>query len=150
MGRCSVARGGRLSTARVAKHDRAPFSLYKTFTSAATGTIDAPTDRTLLNYDPPGGGNNCGVVTTPTTSNPATFLQLVASTSTNEQFVLGRAVAASLLNAATYGSNYPVTAHSIVAMFNATFGGGTYQVTTGVFWNRARVIEYLTSLYPAT
>jgi len=60
----------------------------------------------------------------------------------------------SLLNvadAAAQNELYPVTTHTIIAMFNATFGGGSYQVVVGsitVPWSRTRVIQYLSSLYP--
>ena len=90
-------------------------------------------------------GSACSVTLT-TTTNPATMLQVLASTNTGEQFDLGRVVVTSLLNAASLGIRYPVTTHTIIAMFNATFGGGTYPVTTTNSWPRTRVIEYLQSL----
>jgi hypothetical protein len=92
------------------------------------------------------GASQCTVGTS-TTSNPATMLQVLTTTDTSEQFVLGRVVVTSLLNAANKGSTYPVTTHSIIAMFNATFGGGAFSPVDGATWNRTRVIEYLSSLY---
>ena len=88
----------------------------------------------------------CSVTLTETT-NPATMLQVLASTNTGEQFVLGRVVVTSLLNAASLDIGYPVTTHTIIAMFNATFNGGVYPVTSTHSWSRTRVIEYLQSLY---
>jgi hypothetical protein len=95
----------------------------------------------------------CSVVVPPTTStDPSTMLQVLATATaqpSDPQFVLGRVVVASLLNAANF-VNYPVTPHTIIAMFNATFGGGVYYPIGGnnsVTWSRARVIEYLTSLF---
>lgn len=102
-------------------------------------------------------GGGC-TISTDSSSDPrrATMLEVlntnpVVSPFDNEQFQLGRATVISLLN---YNSvtNYPVTAHTIIAMFNATFNGGSYQVVVGsitVPWNRTRVIQYLSSLYPA-
>ena len=91
-------------------------------------------------------GSACSVTLT-TTTNPATMLQVLASTNTGEQFDLGRVVVTSLLNAASLGIRYPVTTHTIIAMFNATFNGGVYPVTSTHSWSRTRVIEYLQSLY---
>jgi hypothetical protein len=79
--------------------------------------------------------------------NPATMLQVLASTNTAEQFVLGRVVVTSLLNATADPVGYPVTAHTIVEMFNSTFDGGTYKATSTKYWSRGRVIEYLQGLY---
>ena len=79
------------------------------------------------------------------------MLQVLTTTNGGDQFVLGRVVVTSLLNAASLGPRYPVTTHTIIAMFNATFGGGNYYPFGGsdaVTWNRTRVIEYLSSLYP--
>jgi hypothetical protein len=96
-----------------------------------------------------GSAQACSVVVaqTMTNTNPSTMLQVLKQTNTGEQFQLGRVVVASLLNAFSLGNGYPVTTHTIIAMFNATFNGGTYQAATGVFWMRPRVIEYLESLY---
>ncbi len=91
----------------------------------------------------------------PNNPNPATMLQVLATDITkpdDRQFVLGRVVVASLLNTRMLGVEYPVTEHTIIAMFNATFGGGSYPVVVGsvtVSWSRERVIEYLSSLFEA-
>lgn len=77
------------------------------------------------------------------------MLQVLASTSTDEVFQLGRATVVSLLNFYSNMADYPVTAHTIVAMFNATRDGlGDYVVNSQVSWNRTQVVKYLTSLYP--
>ena len=94
-----------------------------------------------------GPSEACSVTLTANTTNAATMLQVLASTNTGEKFDLGRVVVTSLLNAASLGIGYPVTSHTIIAMFNATFGGGSYPVTTTNSWSRTRVIEYLQSLY---
>ena len=95
-----------------------------------------------------GQSQACSVTLTPS-NNPATMLQVLTSAGTGEQFDLGRVVVTSLLNAATLVTAYPVTTHTIIAMFNATFAGGTYPVVPGKSWTRTRVIEYLESLYPS-
>lgn len=80
----------------------------------------------------------------------ATMLQVLSTTDTSEQYLLGRVVVASLLNAAKF-VNYPVTPHTIIAMFNATFNGGNYYplgpTNMSAFWTRTRVIEYLQGLF---
>ncbi|MFP5398922.1 MAG: hypothetical protein ACLGIT_11385 [Gammaproteobacteria bacterium] len=93
---------------------------------------------------------------TTTSSNPATMLQVLASadpsdTALTDLYRLARAVVTSLLNAQeafNSGLSYPVTAHTIIAMYNATCTGGSYGVTASKSWSRSRVIEYLESLYP--
>jgi hypothetical protein len=60
---------------------------------------------------------------------------------------LAGVVVASLLNAAKLGNGYPVTMHTIIAMFNAIVGGLDYPVTDTKWWDRARVVQYLESLY---
>lgn len=93
---------------------------------------------------------------TTTSSNPATMLQVLASadpsdTALTDLYRLARAVVTSLLNAQeafNSGLSYPVTAHMIIAMYNATCTGGSYGVTASKSWSRSRVIEYLESLYP--
>jgi hypothetical protein len=90
------------------------------------------------------------IIQTTETSNPSTMLQVLSTTNGGDQYLLGRVVVTSLLNAANRGSLYPVTPHTIVAMFNATFGGGNYfpvAGTTSIFWDRTRVIQYLSSLF---
>lgn len=88
---------------------------------------------------------------TTSSSNPATMLQVLASTDTSDLYRLARAVVTSLLNAqeaTNAGLSYPVTPHTIIAMYNATYTGGSYWVTASKSWPRGRVIEYLESLYP--
>jgi hypothetical protein len=95
------------------------------------------------------GMGACNVVKT-STSNLATMYQVLLTTSADPDFELGRLVVASLLNARSLGNTYPVTEHTIIAMFNATFGsvGYFYPVdgSMAVMWDRARVIQYLSSL----
>jgi hypothetical protein len=98
-------------------------------------------------YNSSSGSLPC-MVGTNFTSNSATMLQVLASTTSGEQFQLGRAVVVSLLNAGSLGINYPVTMPTIINMFNATFAGGSYQVNSTTSWMRFRVIQYLESLYP--
>jgi hypothetical protein len=78
----------------------------------------------------------------------ATMLQVLASTDTDAVFELGRTIVVSLLNSEQFKPNYAVTATTVIAMFNATVGGGKYKVNATVEWNRAQVTEYLQSLYP--
>lgn len=96
-----------------------------------------------------GSGNTqaCSIITSET-DNPTTMLQVLSSMGVNDDLYLGGVVVASLLNATSFGISYPVTAHTIIAMFNATIiPGGEYPVASGKSWSRARVIEYLESLY---
>jgi hypothetical protein len=80
-------------------------------------------------------------------TNPATMLQVLNTTDiADPKFRLGRAVVCSLLNIANLGPDYPVTYHTVIAMFNATYSGGSY-VVGGVTWSQARVIAYLESLF---
>jgi hypothetical protein len=65
---------------------------------------------------------------------------------------LGRATVASLLNARQFGGqygSYPLTESQIIAMFNAVYLGGTYQVNPTVQWTRDDVRTYFESLYGA-
>jgi hypothetical protein len=92
------------------------------------------------------GAGACSVVLSG--SNKATMLQvLYVPTIDTEQYRLGRVVVASLLNAAQLGAEYPVSTHTIIAMFNSTFAGGSYPVTSTQSWTRSRVIEYLEGLF---
>jgi hypothetical protein len=61
---------------------------------------------------------------------------------------LGRATAASLLNARQY-ADYPLSEAQVIAMFNAVYLGGTYQVNPTVQWTRDDVRTYFESLYGA-
>lgn len=94
----------------------------------------------------PGGG--CNVTTSGTVATQASLYQVLASTATGEVFDLGRATVVSLLNYYANPSIYPVTAHTIIAMFNATYAGGSYLVNGTQYWTRAQVVMYETSLYP--
>ena len=79
---------------------------------------------------------------------PASMFQVLVSTDSTEQFRLGRAVVASLLNAAQLGTAYPVSSARIVAMFNAVVNGGTYRVeSVNLQLSRSGVIQYLEKLY---
>jgi hypothetical protein len=102
-----------------------------------------------------GSSQACSVTLTLTTNLRlySTMLQVLSTTDLDEKFELGRVVVTSLLNVALLGNSYPVTTHSIIAMFNATFGGGNFFPVDGsqaVTWNRTRVIEYLSSLYSSS
>jgi len=59
---------------------------------------------------------------------------------------LGRAAVASYLNA-YHMLNFPLTQTQVVAMFNAVYGGGTFQVNSTVFWDADDVKDYFESLY---
>ena len=59
---------------------------------------------------------------------------------------LGRAAVASYFNAIEFAPDFPLTGAQVVAMFNATIGGGTYD-PTGVNWNAGQVLAYFQSLY---
>lgn len=82
----------------------------------------------------------------------ATFQQVLANTEDTDvlykpaNLPLGRAAVASYLNAIEYAPNFPLTPAQVVAMFNATIGGGMYD-PTGVNWNAAQVQAYFESLY---
>jgi hypothetical protein len=86
------------------------------------------------------------------TGNPSTMLQVLNTdplVQTSDLFKLARAIVVSLLNSYQFAPNYPVTAATIIAMFNATADGvGKYQVNSTVQWDRAQVTAYLQSLYP--
>lgn len=99
-------------------------------------------------YRADSGADSCTVVASTSGALPATMLQVLNTTDTTDpKFRLGRAVVCSLLNIANLGTdNYPVTYHTVIAMFNATYGGGSYMVG-GVTWSQGRVITYLESLF---
>jgi hypothetical protein len=108
-------------------------------------------NKTLSNafYSVAGEGV-CNVVTD-RSENPthSTMLEVLSNENLDEQSELGRVVVVSLLNAAQFQDTYPITDNRIVAMFNATFGGGYFYPVGGdrVTWGRSRVIDYLSSLY---
>ncbi len=60
---------------------------------------------------------------------------------------LGRAAVASYLNAIVQAPDYPLTPQRVVAMFNAVYRGGTYNVAPGVDWDANQVKSYFESLY---
>lgn len=62
---------------------------------------------------------------------------------------LGRATVASLLNSLAFAPTYPLTPQQVITMFNAVYGGGTYQVNATTFWNADQVKAYFESLYGA-
>ena len=68
---------------------------------------------------------------------------LIANNNPPTNVPLGRAAIASYLNAIEFAPNYPLSKEEVVAMFNATIGGGTYM--NG--WNSAQVLAYFESLY---
>lgn len=107
------------------------------------GGVPALLSNAFFRVDPAGAAT-CTVMTTGTL--PATMLQVLNTTDTDPKFKLGRAAVCSLLNIAELGINYPVTYHTVIAMFNATYGGGNY-VVGGVTWSQSRVIAYLESLF---
>ena len=90
-----------------------------------------------------------------TTSKNATMLQVLnTGGGLNDTAIasLGRATVASLLNARQFGGqfgNYPLTESQVIAMFNAVYLGGTYQVNPTVQWTRDDVRNYFESLYGA-
>jgi hypothetical protein len=93
----------------------------------------------------------CSVVLTTTANppDPATMLQVLANTNTTDRlFEFGRTIVVSLLNSYAYAPNYPVNDATIIAMFNSTYLGGSYQVNSTVAWTRSQVMSYLQSLYP--
>jgi hypothetical protein len=100
----------------------------------------------------PGPQSTCAVLATqPTGSTTASMLQVLSTdpnTFSDPIFQLGRATVVSLLNYYADVANYPVTAHTIIAMFNATHNGGLYEINSKVSWNLAQVLTYQTALYP--
>lgn len=60
---------------------------------------------------------------------------------------LGRATVASLLNSVAFAPTYPLTSAQVIAMFNAVFMGGNYQVNATTQWNADQVKTYFESLY---
>lgn len=99
--------------------------------------------------------NGCGVRLAPAggagtslAKRQASLYQVLASTQTSEVFRLGRATVVSLLNAAKYGTTYPVSAGRVIEMFNAVVDGGSYHVAgANLSLTRKGVIDYLEKLY---
>lgn len=60
---------------------------------------------------------------------------------------LARAAVASLLNAYKFAPDYPLTPNQVVAMFNAVYLGGSYQINPTTSWNADQVKTYFESLY---
>ena len=75
------------------------------------------------------------------------MLQVLTFMDSGDDVYLGGVVVASLLNAAEFEEDYPVTMRTIIDMFNDIHGGFAYKVNDTKSWGRARVIEYLESLY---
>jgi hypothetical protein len=97
-------------------------------------------------YDRSEGSTYTGI----SSSNKATFLQILnTGGGLNETSLkaLGRATVASVLNAIHFGADYPLTPAKVIAMFNAVYMGGTYQVNATTAWNANQVKDYFESLY---
>lgn len=81
---------------------------------------------------------------------PATLLQVLETGGgLNNATVaaLGRAAVASLLNAAKFAPDYPLTGKQVIDMFNAVCNGGVYPINNSVSWNANQVKTYFESLY---
>jgi hypothetical protein len=79
-----------------------------------------------------------------------TLLQVIQSgggmTLMNNHPALGRAAVASWLNA-YHMTDFPLTQPQVVAMFNAVYAGGKYQVNASTSWDANLVMTYFESLY---
>jgi hypothetical protein len=63
-------------------------------------------------------------------------------------YALGRAAVATILNALSVGTDYPITVAQAIKMFNAVAPlGGKYQVNGSVYWDDNQVLAYFQSLY---
>jgi hypothetical protein len=63
-------------------------------------------------------------------------------------YALGRALVATILNALSVGSDYPISVGQAIKMFNAVCpAGGKYQVNASVYWDENQVLAYFQSLY---
>lgn len=60
---------------------------------------------------------------------------------------LARAAVASLLNAYKFAPDYPLTPNRVVAMFNAVYLGGSYEINPTTSWGPSQVMIYFESLY---
>lgn len=60
---------------------------------------------------------------------------------------LGRAAVASLLNAAYFKVDYPLTEAAVIKMFNDCINSGQFQLPNGAFWTPDQVKGYFESLY---
>ncbi len=81
---------------------------------------------------------------------PATLLQVLETgggLNDTEIAALGRAAVASLLNAAKFGTQYPLTGKQVIDMFNTVRSGGVYPINDSVSWNADQVKTYFESLY---
>lgn len=81
---------------------------------------------------------------------PATLLQVLQTGGgLNDTAIaaLGRAAVGSLLNAAHFAPNYPLTCKQVIDMFNAVCNGGVYPINDSVSWNANQVKTYFESLY---
>lgn len=84
-------------------------------------------------------------------ANGATMYQLLStknSATDTTLKALGRATVASLLNAAQYGDNYPLTQAQIIKMFNDVYRPGTkFFINASTSWDASQVKAYFESLY---
>lgn len=81
---------------------------------------------------------------------PATLLQVLETgggLNDTDIAALGRAAVASLLNAAKFAPDYPLTGKQVIDMFNAVCNGGVYTINDSVSWNANQVKTYFESLY---
>jgi len=81
---------------------------------------------------------------------PATLLQVLQTgggLNDTAKAALGRAAIASLLNAAHFAPNFPLTCKQVIDMFNATCDGGVYPINDTVSWNAGQVKKYFEGLY---
>jgi hypothetical protein len=92
-------------------------------------------------------GGQARLVDAGSDSERASLYEVLALPASGEKFDLGRATVVSLCNYYNNPSRYPVTAQTIIMMFNATYNGGMYPVNSTVSWSRTQVLSYLTSLY---
>lgn len=86
-----------------------------------------------------------------TCSSKATLLQVLntpGGLNDTMIYALGRSLAATILNALSVGTDYPITVAQAIKMFNAVCPlGGKYQVNGSVYWDDNQVLAYFQSLY---
>ena len=81
---------------------------------------------------------------------PATLLQVLETgggLNDTDIAALGRAAVASLLNAAKFAPDYPLTCKQVIDMFNDVCNGGDYTINGSVSWTASQVKTYFESLY---
>ncbi len=69
------------------------------------------------------------------------------SSSGFSDYAYAREIATAFLNSVECAPDFPVKPEEVIAMFNATCNGGTYQVKDGVSWGATQVCNYLSSLH---